>query len=72
MTLYGGTMADAKEALHQAWLAAKAHADRLYWQLHGPRINARRRERYAQDPVFREKTRERARQRRQRRKHTSQ
>jgi hypothetical protein len=52
-----------REALHQAWLTAKAHADRLYWQLHGPRINARRRQRYAQDLVFREKQRERARER---------
>jgi len=53
-----------KEDLHQAWLIAKSHADRLYWQLHGARINARRRQRYAQDPVFREKQWEWARERR--------
>jgi len=51
--------------MHRAWLDAKAKADRLYWQLHRERINAQRRQRYAQDPEHRRKQQERARQRRQ-------
>ena len=50
--------------LHRAWLRAKAKADRLYWQLHGERINAQRRQRYAQDAEYRQKQQDRARRQR--------
>ena len=51
--------------LLQEWRALKAAADRLWWQMHKDRINARRRSRYRHDAVYRRKQQERARQRQQ-------
>ncbi len=64
-----GDERNAKElqtaTLLQEWRALKAAADRLWWQMHKDRINARRRSRYRHDAVYRRKQQERSRQRQQ-------
>jgi hypothetical protein len=49
------------QALIQAWRQVKAEADRLWWRLHRHRVNAKRRQRYREDAVYRNKVRARAR-----------
>ena len=48
---------DTQQALREAWRRAKARADRIYWRLHREHVNARRRERYRSDPLYRARVR---------------
>ena len=45
----------SKEDRLSAWRTAKAKADRLWWQLHGQRVNEKRRKRYKVDAMYRER-----------------
>jgi hypothetical protein len=49
------TIMKSKEDCVSAWRAAKAKADRLWWQLHRQRVNEKRRRRYKEDFMFRER-----------------